>query len=220
MTPERVSSVPPAGARMTADRVTAQVASLLLGYPDESLLGRLPMLRGAVAGLRRPAQGQLQRFLGRVETVPLVRLQADYVATFDLKRTCCLYLTYYTYGDTRKRGMALLRFRHVYRRAGLELIPDELPDHLGVVLEFMALVDVDLGRRLLAEHRAALDLLRRALADLASPYLDVLDAVCGMLPPPSRRDARRVLDLIATGPPAEEVGLAPYGPPELTGMPR
>ena len=48
MTPERVSSDPPAGARMTADRVTAQVASLLLGYPDETLLGRLPMLRGGL----------------------------------------------------------------------------------------------------------------------------------------------------------------------------
>lgn len=43
---------------------------------------------------------------------PLPELAAHYGATFDLKRRCCPYLTYYTYGDTRKRGMALLRFKH------------------------------------------------------------------------------------------------------------
>ncbi len=203
---------------MTPDQVTAQVASLLLDYPDQTLVDRLPVLRQAVAGL--PSRGRFERFLGYVATSPLKQQQAGYVATFDLKRTCCLYLTYYACGDTRKRGMALLRFRHLYRRAGLDLTPDELPDHLSVVLEFMALFDADRGRRLLIEHRVGLDLLRAALADLASPYLDVIDAVCGLLPPPSRHDTQKLLDLVATGPPAEEVGLAPYGPPELMGMPQ
>ena len=32
----------------------------------------------------------------------------------------CLHLTYYAYGDTRKRGMALLRFKHAYRNAGVD----------------------------------------------------------------------------------------------------
>jgi nitrate reductase delta subunit len=31
-----------------------------------------------------------------------------YVQTFDLRRRCALYLTYYRYGDTRKRGMAMI----------------------------------------------------------------------------------------------------------------
>ena len=49
---------------------------------------------------------------------PWPQQQADYVETFDLRRRCCLYLTYFTHGDTRKRGMALLQFKHLYGRAG------------------------------------------------------------------------------------------------------
>ncbi len=48
--------------------------------------------------------------------------------TFDLRRRCALYLTYYRYGDTRKRGMAMLAFKAAYRAAGLEPTDSELPD--------------------------------------------------------------------------------------------
>ena len=57
--------------------------------------------------------------------------------TFDLRRRC-LYLTYYSFGDTRKRGMALLQFTAAYRVAGFELAADELPDHLAMLCEFTA----------------------------------------------------------------------------------
>ena len=64
--------------------------------------------------------------------------RGDYVETFDLRRRCCPYLTYYAFGDTRKRGMALLRFTHAYRANGFALASEELPDHLAVVCEFAA----------------------------------------------------------------------------------
>ena len=47
---------------------------------------------------------------------PLPELQADYVETFDTRRRCNLFLTYFAHGDTRKRGMALLRFKQTYLR--------------------------------------------------------------------------------------------------------
>ncbi len=60
------------------------------------------------------------------------QLQRDYVETFDLTRKCCLYLTYFTYGDTRRRGVALVQFKQAYRGAGVEFDRrDELPDHLA-----------------------------------------------------------------------------------------
>ena len=49
-----------------------------------------------------------------------VELAQAYVETFDLRRRTSLYLTYYLHGDTRKRGMALLHLRRLYRAAGLE----------------------------------------------------------------------------------------------------
>lgn len=193
---------------------TWQAASLLVGYPDEQLMGRRPLLRSVVDVLPEPARVPLGRFLDHLARTPLRALQESYVDTFDHRRRCCPYLTYYAYGDTRKRGMALLRFKQAYRAAGLELGADELPDHLAVVLEFAATGDPRQGRQLLLEHRAGLEVLRLALEDAGSPYADVLRAVSATLPPLAGDDRDAVARLVAEGPPAEEVGLQPFAPPE------
>jgi nitrate reductase delta subunit len=198
---------------------TRQVCSLLLGYPDEQLLERLPLLRTAAAALPPAPAVPLRRFLDHAASTPLPRLQADYVETFDLRRRCNLYLTYFSCGDTRKRGMALLQIKHLYRRAGLVLDDAELPDHLAVVLEFAATGDPVRGERLLTQYRPGLELIRLALEDAASPYAAVLQAVGTTLPPVAAADREAVLRLAQQGPPTEEVGLDPYGaapfaPPE------
>ena len=201
-----------------------QVSSLLLDYPDEELVDRLPLLRAVVAPLPAELAGPLGRVLDHVETTPLEEQQADYVQTFDLRRRCCLYLTYFAYGDTRKRGMALLQFKHLYSRAGMVLGDAELPDHLAVVLEFAATGDPVRGERLLTQHRAGVELIRLALEERNSPYAGVLRAVCATLPPVQAADREAVLRLAQQGPPTEEVGLDPYGatpfaPPEYVPQP-
>jgi len=99
----------------------------------------------------------------------------------------------------------------------VELDNRELPDHLPVLLEFAARVDPETGRRLLLEYRAVLELLRRSLADAGSPYARVLDAIAATLPEMSVPDRRRLAQLAAAGPPAEEVGLEPFAlDPALT----
>ena len=132
--------------------------------------------------------------------------------TFDLRRRCALYLTYYRYGDTRKRGLAMVAFKAAYRDAGFIPSEDELPDYLPMVLDFAALTGR--GRRLLRSRRADLELLRRALAKAESPYQDVVAAVCAQLPRLGRRELGQVLAAWESGPPREEVGLEPFAPPD------
>lgn len=194
-----------------------RIAALVLDYPDEELLAQLPALRAAASTLDEPFRSQLGGVLGHLSRTPAPELAADYVATFDLRRRCCLYLTYYAYGDTRKRGIALLGFKQAYRLAGLELAADELPDHLCVLLEFSATADAEAGTRLLLEHRAGLELLRLALADAGSPYADALAAVSATLPPLAGPDRDAVARLAAEGPPGEDVGLEPFAPPDYMG---
>jgi nitrate reductase delta subunit len=191
-----------------------QSASLLLGYPDEELMARVPMVREAAGRLPAAVSDPLNAFLSHLEATPLPDLAADFVATFDHQKRCCLYLSYFEHGDTRNRGMALLRFKTAYREAGMILSDDELPDHLGVLLEFGATADVAAGRVLLLEHRAGLELLRLALEDAHSPWAYVLQAVSATLPTLAGDDREAVMKLAAQGPPAEEVGLAPFAPPE------
>lgn len=197
---------------------TWQAASLLLAYPDERLQQDLPLVRQVLGVLPAEVAAPLGSVLDHLERTPLAQLQVDYVETFDNRRRCNLYLTYFTHGDTRKRGLALLRFKQTYLRSGfvLDASPaegEELPDHLCVVLEYGATVDRDLGWKLLLDHRASLELLRLSLRDAKSPWAGAAEAVCATLPRVRAEDAELVRKLVAEGPPAEEVGLTPYGTP-------
>jgi nitrate reductase delta subunit len=137
------------------------------------------------------------------------------VETFDLRRRTSLYLTYYLHGDTRKRGMALLRLRRLYSAAGLGVATDELPDYLPLMLEFAALAPDGFATTLLDEHRPAVELLRAGLHDADSPYAHLLDALAAGLPRLTPRERDRVRKLAADGPPSEQVGLEPFAPPEV-----
>ncbi|MEU1952089.1 nitrate reductase molybdenum cofactor assembly chaperone [Nocardia rhamnosiphila] len=204
-----------ANALDPATRAAAwQVQSLLLGYPDDSLRRNLDLLSTVAATLPPPVGAPLTRFLGHVRTRSVFELAADYVATFDHRKRFSPYLTYFAYGDTRKRGIALLRFKQAYRAAGLEISEEELPDHLSVVLEFAAADNAETGSRLLTEHRAGLEVMRRGLRDTGSPWADVLDSVTATLPALAGSESDAVARLIAAGPPEEAVGLAPFAPPQ------
>jgi nitrate reductase delta subunit len=131
------------------------------------------------------------------------------VELFDFRRRCCLYLTYYTAGDTRRRGEALADFATTYRTAGLQVAGGELPDYLPAVLDLAAADDA--GWRLLREHRVGLDLLGEALAAARSVYQQAVRAVLHMLPTAAPADRAAATRLARTGPPQELVGLEPYG---------
>ena len=201
----------PDGLAQRDQRLAWRIAALLLDYPTQQTFGLLDDLCAAAATLPAPSGPALLAMVDQIRRTAPIELAAHYVETFDLRRRHCLHLSYYAYGDTRQRGMALLRFKHAYRAAGVELGEHELPDHLAVVLEFASTVDPAAGWQLLVEYRPVMELLRQSLGDAGSPYVAVLDAVCATLPQLSVADRRRVAQLAAQGPPEEKVGLEPFG---------
>jgi nitrate reductase molybdenum cofactor assembly chaperone NarJ/NarW len=188
--------------------------SFVLRYPDPGVAAAREEIAGEVSALPDgPVRASLERFVTGW-TGSQTALAARYVQTFDLRRRASLHLTYYAHGDTRERGMALLRLKKLYRAAGLPMDSDELPDHLPVMLAFAALAPPEQGEALLAEHRPAIELLRLSLHDLQSPYAHVLDAIAAGLPALTVTERGEVARLAREGPPDEAVGLEPYGPPE------
>ena len=163
--------------------VAWQGASLLLGYPDEELLGRLELIREASTELPDRVGEPLRACVARLQETSLTDLESDYVDTFDNRRRHNLFLTYFAHGDTRKRGMALLRFKQAYLASGFELTDTELPDHLCVVLEYAATIDRERGRQLIVDHRAGLEVLRLALAESGSRWAGAVEAITATLPP-------------------------------------
>jgi nitrate reductase molybdenum cofactor assembly chaperone NarJ/NarW len=83
------------------------------------------------------------------------------------------------------------------------------------MLEFAALAPAGIGARVLAEHRAGLELLRLHLRERSSPYLHLAEAVCAGLPRLGVADLEAVRRLLREGPPSEQVGLQPFAPSDV-----
>ena len=215
---------------MSEVRLLHRVISVLLCYPDAQVRGEIPALRAALAGCRpqRPgrfaragrvaeaarlaeAHGLVGSFLEHVESTAPESLERGYVETFDLSRKHALYLSYWTDGDTRRRGEVLAAFKQAYRSSGFLVdTQGELPDFLPMVLEYAAVADPDGGLKLMQDYRASIELLRLALEEARSPYAKLLQALSATLPGPTVNDRAEAMALAGHGPPVESVGLEPF----------
>lgn len=188
-------------------RTAWQCVSLLIEYPTEELIELLPAIRSTASRLPGGVREPLERFTAHLAGSELGDLQREYVDTFDNTRRCALHLTYYTFGDTRKRGIALVQFKQAFRRGGLEVNDEELPDHLSVVCEFGATGDVEIAWKLLNDYRVGIELLYLALDDRKSAWADAVTALRATLPELDGTTTEAVERLLAEGPPNEDVGL-------------
>ncbi|MGW6426887.1 nitrate reductase molybdenum cofactor assembly chaperone [Nocardia sp. NPDC055053] len=203
MSPRRRSA-----RRTERHRIVWQAASLLLAYPDAGHRARLDLVDQLCAHL--PPEQAAPLRTAALRAMPETVAAQCYVDTFDLRRHSTLLLTYWTDGDTRNRGMAMLAFSDTYRAAGVRPPVGEVPDHLAVVLEFAATVDPVAGAALLTAHRRAIDAIGLALTQDESPYAPVLAAIAATLPAATDHDLGLARRLVEAGPPAESVGLAPF----------
>lgn len=187
-----------------------KLLSLLLRYPDDEVVEARHEIAEAVHELPdSPARDAMLRFLEYWETEPPRSLQASYAENFDFKRRGNLYLTYYRHGDSRARGQALVDIREAYAQAGYPLDTNELPDYLPLILEFTAAAP-EAGLTMLAEHRAAIEVVRRSLLHDKSPYAWLIEALGVFLPEMDEAAVEEMRKLIVQGPPEESVGLDPY----------
>ncbi|MFJ2738177.1 nitrate reductase molybdenum cofactor assembly chaperone [Streptomyces sp. NPDC087440] len=202
-------------ATPTSDSVTRLVVGRCLEYPDSRLYADLPHLRTALDDTAPRAAALLHGFLDHVATTEPLDLGAHYTSTFDTRNRRCLYLTWWADGDTRRRGLSLVRVKQLYRDHGLEYADEELPDFLPVALDFAAR-HPEAGTALLEEHRVGLELLRLAVTAADTPYTAVLEALCTTLPGPSPQTKEEAKAMARKGPPQELVGigspLEPFGP--------
>ena len=187
-----------------------KLLSILLRYPDDEVLRHRAEISEAVREVpESPAKDAVLMFLTYWEHEPASRLQASYTEAFDFKRRGCLYLSYYRYGDARARGQVLVDMKEIYARAGYPLHTTELPDYLPLVLEFASEVP-ERGLPMLAENRAAIEVIRRSLRHDGSPYAHLVEALIFFLPALTEETLAEMQKLIVQGPPQESVGLEPY----------
>lgn len=161
-------------------RLTLRALARLLAYPDAELRAQLPALIDALqAEQTLPAArvAELQALAQQLGAMDPYEAEERYVETFDRGRRTSLHLFEHIHGDSRERGPALIDLTQTYEKAGLRLDTTELPDHLGVVLEFASTQPPAVAREFLAEMAHVLGALFSALQAKDSPYASVVAAV-------------------------------------------
>lgn len=157
-----------------------KVLSVLLEYPNQELLDHLPeiaSLVGVSADLDDNERSHLLDFIHYLTSKSLTELQADYVRTFDMTAENSLHLTHHLFGDDKNRGPALIDLGELYKDYGVQVITNELPDYLPLVLEFAAYLDDGEASVFLADANKVLGVLANNLAQSNSPYAPLLSII-------------------------------------------
>lgn len=151
----------------------------LLAYPAADPAPAARRLLDLLA--RREATRHLGAFLARAERARPHELEEIYSSTFDLDPACAPYVGHHLCGDGPRRGMFMARLADVYREDGFAggAPGGELPDHVSVVLRYLAAVPAGPGRQALLEDGLvpALDKMLAAPLDPENVYRSVLAAL-------------------------------------------
>lgn len=122
-------------------------AARLLDYPldKEALLAAHAVVAAFLEG--EGIASSFAPFAVHLEGATLASLQEEYVAIFDFNPALAPYLGHHLYGDSQKKGAYLMLLKEVFGRHGYAPAGNELPDHLPLLLGFLAYLADDASRR-------------------------------------------------------------------------
>ncbi|MDD2899455.1 MAG: nitrate reductase molybdenum cofactor assembly chaperone [Desulfuromonadaceae bacterium] len=110
----------------------------MLDYPEEKQLLQVDynLVRTFLNKMRLCSP--ISEFADFVDASSLAALQEEYVATFDFNPATAPYLGHHLFGDNQKKGGYMIMLKQEFERCGYTPVGTELPDHLSVVLGFLA----------------------------------------------------------------------------------
>jgi nitrate reductase molybdenum cofactor assembly chaperone NarJ/NarW len=157
-----------------------RVMAVLLSYPDAEMRGYLPEMREILRAegvLSAAREAEINALIDSLAGVDPLETEANYVQLFDRGRATSLHLFEHVHGDSRDRGPAMIDLAQTYEKAGLYMTPDELPDYLPAVLEFVSTQPPREANAFLGEMSHIFNTLFATLQERSSPYASVLGAL-------------------------------------------
>lgn len=166
---------------MSSDPGMYDLLASTLIYPRgdfESSLNDRERISGAFApALRR----RFAEWVERIGGLSSEDRAEAYARSFDLSPKCTLELGWHLFGESYDRGTFLVWMRSRLRLISLDEATD-LPDHARHVLPVLGRMESDEADKF---SRAcvlpAMETIRAGLEDLDSPYISLIDAICGWL---------------------------------------
>lgn len=163
--------------------ITYKALAILLRYPTEDVQA---LARDAMAAITEEGlvperiQRALEKLARRLAASDLYDLQEDYVWLFDRTRSLSLNLYEHVHGESRDRGQAMVALLELYKSKGLELTANELPDHLPVFLEFLAMLPDQEAASYLGEAAHVLEAMGERLHKRDTPYRAIFGALVSL----------------------------------------
>lgn len=159
---------------------TLKALSLILSYPTRALQHAMPEIGGVLSSdtrLTAAARRGLRPLVEELSGRDIYDLEEQYVMLFDRSRTLSLNLFEHVHGESRDRGSAMVSLLESYRDGGFEPVTSELPDHLPVLLEFLATRPHSEMQETLADAAHIFEALNARLVRRESPYAAVFAAL-------------------------------------------
>jgi nitrate reductase delta subunit len=161
----------------------------LVEYPTPFLMDRVNESISLLTPLQRETADLLWGFKTFLTLTPLSRMEEVYTSTFDLDAVCYPYVGYHLFGDGNHRGMFLAGLKEHYQVSGFSA-GNDLPDHLGVMLRYLAHSKDEAEREELL-FLCIIPALKKMLGgfdDSGNPYKGVLQALLLVLQSSGKSD--------------------------------
>lgn len=110
----------------------------LLEYPKPATLQESSLCMQQLRDADPNAARFFEAFQSSTEQRTLQQMEELYTRVFDMQPLCYPYVGYHLFGESYKRGAFMAQLNEAYRLCGY-LVEQELPDHIAVVLRFLAL---------------------------------------------------------------------------------
>lgn len=154
----------------------------ILEYPTPLLFRRVEESISLLVPHHPEAAEELRRFGAFLDRNGSPKLEEIFTSTFDLQPACYPYVGYHLFGEDYRRGLFMARLKEHYRTHAF-FPGQELPDHLAVMLRFLAERKGG-GQDLELVQEGMIPALERMIAgflNAQNPYRGVLQALLHVL---------------------------------------
>lgn len=165
----------------------------LLEYPASEMDEQAAQLFDQLTPLFPESAEALEKFVRMPDQLSLEQMRELYTVTFDMQPVCYPYVGYHLFGESYKRGAFMAQLNEAYRNLGYSA-GGELPDHLSVILRFLAF-DADTYRGEFCQtliHSGVMPALEKMLkvfdAESENPYFGILSSLHLFLVPVSEKE--------------------------------
>jgi nitrate reductase delta subunit len=167
---------------MEATRTLLETLAIVLEYPSHEGTRNIRAGLHALEALGAQAEDRadvemLRSGVHGLEALSQEEREELYTRCFDINPTASLELGWHLYGEQYERGSFLVLMREALRNAGIDE-GGELPDHISLVLRFVARLDGASRREFARLYlQRALRTMREKWQSEHHPYVHCLEAV-------------------------------------------